>query len=228
MEDVLAGRTFLLHDRDARFAASFDQMFRPQRLRVIKTRVRAPRANAICERWIGSLRRACLDWTLIVRRPQLEAVVHEYVAHDTVHRPHRSLGLRAPDAALAPLPAAPHRYRSADATGWAVCCTSTRLRRDGIMAPHTPPGGEGSPSDAATAPWPARSLRAARRKAQWMPTRPCWRRPAARRAGGGPRALLRGAPGRPRGGQHGALLRAGRHGRAPGSWRTSCDPVGGS
>lgn len=97
-----AGGQEVLHDRDALFAGSFDQVFCSEGLRVIKTPVRAPRANAICERWIGSLRRECLDWTLIVNRRRLEAVLEEYLVHYNAHRPHCSLGLRAPDG----LPAA--------------------------------------------------------------------------------------------------------------------------
>jgi putative transposase len=105
MGDALAARTFLIHDRDAVFAGSFDAVFRSERLRVIKTPVRAPMANAVCERWIGTLRRECLDWILILRRRQLEAVLHEYIRHYNAHRPHRSLGLEAPEAMRTPLPA---------------------------------------------------------------------------------------------------------------------------
>ena len=81
-------------------------MFRGEGLRVIKTPVQAPRANAICEHWIGTFRRECLDWIVIVHRRQLEAVVREYVAHYNAHRPHRNLGLRPPAAPPTPLPAA--------------------------------------------------------------------------------------------------------------------------
>ena len=120
MGDALADRKFLLHDRDALFAGSFDQVFRSEGLRVIKTPVRAPRANAICERWIGSLRRECLDWILIVHRHQLEGVLREYVDHYNAHRPHRNLGLRPPDAAPTPLAAArasPAQVRRCDHLG---------------------------------------------------------------------------------------------------------------
>ena len=57
---------------------------------------RAPRANAVCERWIGSVRREALDWLLIVSERHLWQVLREYVEHYNVARPHRSLGLRAP------------------------------------------------------------------------------------------------------------------------------------
>jgi len=58
--------------------------------------VRAPNANARCERWVSSVRRECLDWLLIVSRRHLEAVLAEYVEHYNGHRPHRSLQLRPP------------------------------------------------------------------------------------------------------------------------------------
>ena len=119
-EEATTERKYLLHDRDALFAPSFDRVFRSEGLRVIKTPVQAPRANAICERWIGSLRRECLDWILIVHRRQLEAVVQEYVVHYNAHRPHRSLDLRAPDAPPIPLPvarASPPQIRRRDRLG---------------------------------------------------------------------------------------------------------------
>jgi hypothetical protein len=120
MGDALASRKFLLHDRDALFPQSFDTVFRTEGLRVIRTPVRAPRANSICERVIGSIRRECLDWILVVHRRQLEGVMAEYVGHYNAHRPHRALGLRAPETALAPLPvarASPRVLRRSDRLG---------------------------------------------------------------------------------------------------------------
>ncbi len=87
---------FLIHDRDANFPAAFDAVFRAEGLEVIRTPVRAPNANARCERWVSSVRRECLDWLLIVGRRHLEAVLAEYVEHYNGHRPHRSLELRPP------------------------------------------------------------------------------------------------------------------------------------
>jgi putative transposase len=104
--DALSDRKFLIRDRDALFAGSFDRVFRSEGLRVIKTPVRAPRANAFAERWVGTLRRECLDWILILGRRQLEAVLREYVAHYNAHRPHRALGLQAPETGPIRLPAA--------------------------------------------------------------------------------------------------------------------------
>ncbi|MGO8870299.1 MAG: integrase core domain-containing protein [Acidimicrobiales bacterium] len=59
--------------------------------------VRAPRANAFAERFVGTVRRECLDRMLIVSRRHLETVIREYVKHYNTHRPHRSLGQLAPE-----------------------------------------------------------------------------------------------------------------------------------
>ena len=71
-------------------------MFAAEGIKIAKTPVRAPRANAICERVIGTFRRESLDRMLILGRRHLEAVLAEYVEHDNSHRPHRSLGQRSP------------------------------------------------------------------------------------------------------------------------------------
>ena len=87
---------FLIHDRDSKFTAAFDEVFRSDGIRVILTPLRAPRANAFTERWIGTVRRECLDRTLIVNRRHLERVLPAYIRHDNEHRPHHSLHQRPP------------------------------------------------------------------------------------------------------------------------------------
>ena len=87
---------FLIHDRDSKFTAAFDEVFRSERIRPIRTPVRAPRANAFIERWIGTVRRECLDWLLIMNRRHLERVLAVYICHYSEHRPHRSLHQRPP------------------------------------------------------------------------------------------------------------------------------------
>jgi hypothetical protein len=74
---------FLIRDRDTKFTASFDAVFAAGGTRIIKSPVRAPRANAICERVIGTVRRECLDRTVILGPRHLEAVLAEYVEHST-------------------------------------------------------------------------------------------------------------------------------------------------
>jgi transposase InsO family protein len=63
---------------------------------VIKTPVRAPRANAVAERWVRTVRTECLDHVLVFGRRQLEKIVRGYVAHFNTERPHRSLELVPP------------------------------------------------------------------------------------------------------------------------------------
>jgi putative transposase len=72
---------FLIHERDSKFTASFDEVFRSEGIRTIRTPVRAPRANAFIERWIGTVRRECLDRLLIVNRRHLEHVLPIYILH---------------------------------------------------------------------------------------------------------------------------------------------------
>jgi len=95
--------TILIRDRDAKFAASFEAVLRAENVRVVRTPVRAPRANAIAERWVGTVRRECLDWLLILGRGHLEQVLEEYVAHYNTAHPHRALALRPPLARVQPL-----------------------------------------------------------------------------------------------------------------------------
>jgi putative transposase len=88
---------FLIHDRDSKFTAAFDEVFRSETIRIIRTPIRAPQANAFTERWIGSIRRECLDRLLILNRRHLERVLPAYIQHYNAHRPHRALNQRPPD-----------------------------------------------------------------------------------------------------------------------------------
>ncbi len=90
---------FLIRDRDSKFTRDFDAVFSSEGIEIIKTPVRAPKANAIAERFVGTVRAECLDWLLIMNRRHLERVLRVFVDHYNGHRPHRSLNLKAPDPA---------------------------------------------------------------------------------------------------------------------------------
>jgi transposase InsO family protein len=96
LEDRADGLKFLIRDRDAKFTAAFDAVFTAVGMRITKTPVQAPRANAIAERWIASARRECLDRMLITSERHLRLVLGEYADHYNVHRPHRVLEQNPP------------------------------------------------------------------------------------------------------------------------------------
>jgi putative transposase len=102
---------FLIRDRDSKFTAAFDEVFRSEGLRLIKAPIAAPRAKAHAERWVGGARRECLDRILIVSRTHLERVLREYVAYYNTHRPHRSLDQQPPFPKMGPGPPLDHQWR---------------------------------------------------------------------------------------------------------------------
>jgi putative transposase len=99
---------FLVQDRDAKFPRAFDALLANDGVKVIRTPVRAPNANAHMERWVGSIRRECLDRMLIFGRRQLEHVLRVYVSHYNLQRPHRALELRPPESTAADLTVKTH------------------------------------------------------------------------------------------------------------------------
>ena len=115
LEEQADGLRFLICDRDAKFSAAFDAVFTAIGVRIIKTPIQAPRANAIAERWIASARRECLDRMLVTGERHLRLVLGEYVGHYNTHRPHRTLQQNPPSGRAHP---------AAEVTGMRV------LRRD--------------------------------------------------------------------------------------------------
>jgi putative transposase len=91
------GVRFLIRDRDSKYSGPFDEVFGSEGIRIVKTPVRAPKANAIAERFVRTVRSECLDWLLILNRHHLERVLRIYVNHYNRERPHRALELRSPE-----------------------------------------------------------------------------------------------------------------------------------
>jgi transposase InsO family protein len=94
---LLERTRFLIRDRDSKYSGPFDQVFRSEQIRIVKTPVRSPKANAIAERFVRTIRAECLDWLLILNRRHLEHVLRVYVDHYNTQRPHRALSLQPPD-----------------------------------------------------------------------------------------------------------------------------------
>jgi putative transposase len=118
LADLIDQFRFLVRDRDAKFTAIFDDIFASEGIGILRTPVRAPRANAFAERSVGTVRRELLDRMLIVGRRHLEAVLSDYVVHHNQHRPHRSLGQVPPLGVVAsPAPAAGARVVRLDRLG---------------------------------------------------------------------------------------------------------------
>ena len=130
---------FLIRDRAGQFTGSFDAVFTAEGIRTLASPPQAPRANAICERMIGSLRREVFDQLLIVNEHHLRRVLTEYLLHYNTARPHRALGQLAP--AQAP---AGHRRSTSPSTGSAGNRSSAGSRASIRSPPDGPAAAEGA------------------------------------------------------------------------------------
>jgi transposase InsO family protein len=108
---------FLIHDRDMEFSHAFDEIFRTEGVKVIRTPIQAPNANAHAERWIRTLRADSLDRILILGRHHLEHVLRVYRRHYNEHRPHRALDLLPPNRSDPTPLNAPDRLQRRDLLG---------------------------------------------------------------------------------------------------------------
>ena len=108
---------FLLHDRDTKFTHAFDEIFLSEGIKVIRTPIQAPNANAHAERWVRTLRADCLDRILILGRRHLEQVLRVYRPHYNEHRPHRALDLFPPNGRKPTPLNAPDRLQRRDLLG---------------------------------------------------------------------------------------------------------------
>jgi transposase InsO family protein len=96
MSGVLGADALLIRDRDSKYTAAYDTIFASQAIRVIRTPIRTPVANAYAERFVRTVRTECLDWLLILNQRQLERVLRTYLEHYNSERPHQALELRPP------------------------------------------------------------------------------------------------------------------------------------
>ena len=102
---------FVIHDRDAIFSLGLDAALKDFGVRVLRTPVRAPKANAYCERLVGTIRRECLDFLIPLSEAHLKRILREWVGHYNRGRPHSSLGPGIPEPPQAKIPASVHRHK---------------------------------------------------------------------------------------------------------------------
>ncbi|MCW2914895.1 MAG: Integrase catalytic region [Actinomycetia bacterium] len=183
LSDRITEFKFLIRDRDAKFTAMFDEVFRAEDIRIVLTAPQAPRTNANMERWVGSVRRGLLDRILIVNAAHLRKVLAAYETYFNGHRPHRALNQASPLRAL-PKP---------------VDAEIKVIRRDrlgGLLHEYSQVAYVAEFS-APTRSVRSRSLHRARRRGRLRPPGGWWPRPAARTFGlkdhGGPRTSPRPA-----------------------------------
>ena len=89
---------YLIRDNDSKYGPAFTRVAAATGIEELRTAYRAPRQNAACERFLGSVRRECLDHLLVLGEAQLRRILREYVAYFNTARPHQGLRQRVPDA----------------------------------------------------------------------------------------------------------------------------------
>jgi putative transposase len=109
------GLQYLIHDRDRIFAKRLDASIRALGMEVLRSPVASPKANSICERVIGTIRRECLDWMIPLSEAHLRSILKSWVEHYNRGRPHSMLGPGVPDPprGAAVVPKSESRYRLA-------------------------------------------------------------------------------------------------------------------
>jgi putative transposase len=88
---------YLIRDNDSKFGSCFARVAATSGIKILKTPYHAPRANAICERFLGSVRRECLDHVLIIHEKQLHRILNAYVAYFNRARPHQGIQQQTPE-----------------------------------------------------------------------------------------------------------------------------------
>jgi putative transposase len=99
------GPKYLILDTDSKFGVTFARVAKTSGIKILKTPYHAPRANAICERFLGSVRRECLDHLLILHEKQLHRVLNAYVAYCNQARPHQGIRQQIPEQKVGSVPA---------------------------------------------------------------------------------------------------------------------------
>ena len=122
---------FLIRDRDSKYTLAFDGVLGAEGIQIVKTPPRAPRANAICERVVGTLRRELLDRILILGPGHLRTILAEYTIHYNTRRPHQSLDqqYRTPTRRCPPRSSTSPADRSSEGPSSAASSTNTRPHR---------------------------------------------------------------------------------------------------
>ena len=157
LDDAHRRFRFLIRDRDSKFTAAFDAVFTAIDIPIIKTPVRAPRANAIAERFVGTLRRELLDRLLIINQRHAEPCCASFAAPLQRHRPHRALDQAAPSR-HSPAARETRSTRSDDTTASEAYCTSISRSHDmrrlsGTHTFATAPEERASARPMAVGPW---------------------------------------------------------------------------
>jgi putative transposase len=101
------GPKYLIRDHDSKFGVIFDRVAKTSGIELLKTPYHAPRANALCERFLGSVRRECIDHLLILHERQLQRVLNAYVRYFNRTRPHQGIKQQIPEPPTKPLPPDP-------------------------------------------------------------------------------------------------------------------------
>ena len=123
---------YLVHDRDSIFARSLDESIRNLGLTVLKSPPHSPKANAICERVIGTIRRECLDWLIPLSESHLRSILRPWVGHYNHGRPHMALGPGVPAAEACPL----DPWNSSEGSSGASTCRASGRTRWPASARH--------------------------------------------------------------------------------------------
>ena len=129
---------FLIRDRDRNYAGDFVPKAAALGIETILTPVRAPKANAIAERVIGTIRRDCLDHLIVLTERHLQRVLREYVAYYNDTRPHQSLGDQPPSGPRTPTLRGGRSAWQAGRFWVAYTMNTSGRRRDGVLEHHTP------------------------------------------------------------------------------------------